>query len=59
MIDKREMIAAAKRLATKTYNPEIAADLQSIMNGVNEVLREHDIKDLQLKLVKACHGEKD
>ena len=58
MIAKREMMAAAKRLATKTHNLEIAADLQAIMNGVNEVLMEHDIKDLQLKLVKACHGEK-
>ena len=59
MIDKREMVAAAKSLATKTHNPQIAADLQAIMNGVNEVLMEHDIKDLQLKLVKTSHAEKD
>jgi len=53
MPEKRDMVEAVKRLATKTQNPQMAADLQAIMTGVNIVLMEHEMADLQLQLVKA------
>jgi len=52
MIAKREMIAAAKRLAKTTNSPTMASDLQAIMNGVNTILKEYDMEGFQLKLVK-------
>ena len=50
--DKRAMVEAASNLAKKTNNPEMAQDLEALMKGVNGILQEHGMGELQLQLVK-------
>ena len=49
---KRAMLEAATNLAKKTNNPAMASDLETLMKGVNEILKEHGMDELQLQLVK-------
>ena len=48
---KREMVEAVKRLATKTPNTELKADLKAILEGINVVLKEHDMTEVEACLV--------